>query len=623
MFEIPGYPTICRVCLAKTGAADSVPLEMTVRDGADSYGTILDRVLSQQRTDQNIDHSQLPTHICSTCRHRLDEFNAFQLEIVANELLMNAWIQFDRSADINPLSELCHPQGVHQVAVKNTLNRLGVLEGRSLDDLLKDLAHSEIEQIKEEIEIHESVIEPAQDDEMPEEPSQDNVPTNGSDSEDDQAVDIPKKKSQRRSECSFETCAPLVPRQKMGQHVRESHRAYCKLCGLVFQKTAHVMNHMSIHKSDELRHRCELCDRPFWREKDLNLHLKEFHGMAVDARECPYCEERFQTVAQMIDHREVHKSCKFCEKEFVSYKIVLKHMRAAHVDRLHSCKLCSVNFLGKQEYETHLRKHREGARENSVPFTMHGWTGAECMTCERMYFSEQYLTDHFQNDHTNGIEQKPKRTIFYNKRPQEKLNQLEYKFKCKDCPATFRFKASLKGHLQKFHNGVKFICEHCGASFNTKPALKSHEMYRHTNETAFQCEFCVKRCHTKFDLAVHRRTHTNEKPFSCSYGSCDKSYKTQSALVKHIRYHTGERPYRCTYEGCEKAYACSQLLKAHVRSHTLETPYKCWYCEHHFNTNNNRVKHCKRHHVGRPFGREFERIAREQQRLEQIQKLEN
>lgn len=52
MFEIPGYPTICRVCLARIGAADSVPLEMAVRDGADNYGTILDRVLSQQRTDQ-------------------------------------------------------------------------------------------------------------------------------------------------------------------------------------------------------------------------------------------------------------------------------------------------------------------------------------------------------------------------------------------------------------------------------------------------------------------------------------------------------------------------------------------------------------------------------------------
>lgn len=227
---------------------------------------------------------------------------------------MNAWIQFNRSADVNPLSELCHPEGVHQMAVKNTLNRLGVLEGQSLNDLLQDLAHSEMEQIKEEIDIHESVIEPLQDDEMPEEPSQDDVQTDGSDSEDNQHCSkenhIAQKKTnrikqgKRRTECSFETCAPLVPGQKMGQHVREFHRAYCKLCGLVFQKTAHVMNHMAIHKSDELRHRCEMCDRPFWREIDLNLHLKEFHGMAADARECPYCEERFQTVALMIDHRD-------------------------------------------------------------------------------------------------------------------------------------------------------------------------------------------------------------------------------------------------------------------------------------------------------------------------------
>lgn len=87
------------------------------------------------------------------------------------------------------------------------------------------------------------------------------------------------------------------------------------------------------------------------------------------------------------------------------------------------------------------------------------------------------------------------------------------------------------------------------------------------------CKICEKFFRLSGALAVHMRTHTNERPYKCKF--CEKSF-TQLGNAKTMLRHTGEKPYACQF--CPKAYSCQDHLKCHTRIHTGEKPYLCHSC---------------------------------------------
>lgn len=95
------------------------------------------------------------------------------------------------------------------------------------------------------------------------------------------------------------------------------------------------------------------------------------------------------------------------------------------------------------------------------------------------------------------------------------------------------------------------------------------------------------------------RTHTGDRPFTCSFDGCDKSFITKGHLQTHILIHTGEKPYQC--KTCGKQYARSGRLKIHERTHTGERPFKCNTCGKRFTETGNLKTHLRIHSGSKPY----------------------
>ncbi|CAL1707605.1 unnamed protein product [Somion occarium] len=54
--------------------------------------------------------------------------------------------------------------------------------------------------------------------------------------------------------------------------------------------------------------------------------------------------------------------------------------------------------------------------------------------------------------------------------------------------------------------------------------------------------------------------------YECSY--CGKGFTRPSSLKIHINTHTGEKPYTCPFEGCGRSFSVQSNMRRHARVHT-------------------------------------------------------
>ena len=180
------------------------------------------------------------------------------------------------------------------------------------------------------------------------------------------------------------------------------------------------------------------------------------------------------------------------------------------------------------------------------------------------------------------------------------MNLYHSKFKCTECPLTFRNKFLLQDHIlnprdkhDPDYNSTE--CATCGETFETYVNLKAHKKSKHGIGNEKPCPICgemivnkkkhFRKCHFNlFECSICGKVVKNivnhtltvhgseeDKRFKCHI--CGKGFILKDKLVSHLAIHSDARPYVCKFNCGFRSKTLGNLKKHESGKHTLNKTY--------------------------------------------------
>lgn len=294
----------------------------------------------------------------------------------------------------------------------------------------------------------------------------------------------------------------------------EGYKFSCNDCGLFFAK--HYPTHVDAHKTF----------------KDLAL--------SYQLPKCETCRVIYANDHSMLKHLDSHAEESGMTQIFPSkglayfggkkFKDPLGTADDAIDENIWKCGHCFAMFWNESECVQHqMMLHVETL---VCPIDQLSFSGSRGLAT---------FCTHMKNKHTD---------LFPN------LN-----FPCTYCKQDFRSILQKLAHM-KICNEKKLECDVCGRKFFSKVKL-AHHLKVEKGLLSYECSLCGRKFTNSMDLKLHVvGTHTNDRMYQCTFGDCDKSFKTSAARSSHIELHSNVS-LKCTL--CDGVFKKRVVLARHIK----------------------------------------------------------